>query len=120
MTELTLQSPSIFVKTLGSVPAIRIIDFLIENRRDSWSMTEIAQQGGIAYPSVKYAMPQLVTAGLVVVTRKVGRIPLYAISSTSSAKKLIELHKEVILQSMHKQHSAFAKKSQSTIILSHA
>lgn len=119
MTELTLQSPSMFVKTLGSVPAIRIIDFLIENRRDSWSMTEIATQGGLAYPSVKHAMPQLMAAGIVVVTRKVGRIPLYTISNTLAAKKLVELHKEVTLQNVPAQQLSASKKS-ATVILSHA
>lgn len=99
MTELNLKTPTKFTRVLGSVPAIKILDFLIENRRDSWSMTEIAMQGGIAYPSVKHAMPALIESGLIISTRKVGRIPLYALSNDSVAKKLIELHQLITLYS---------------------
>ncbi len=101
MAELDIKTPTMFTKTFGSVPAIRIIDFLIENRRDSWSMTEIAKQGGIAYPSVKHAIPALLDSGIIISTRKVGRIPLYAISESIAAKKLLELHSMVTLQSKH-------------------
>ncbi len=97
MTELTQKTPTKFVKTLGSVPAVKILDFLIENRRESWSMTEIALQGSVAYPSVKHAMPALLESGLIVETRKVGRIPLFAISDSSAAQALLKLHQTMLL-----------------------
>jgi hypothetical protein len=100
MSELTITTSTVFVELFGSIPRIKIIDFLIENRRESWSLTEIATQGRIAYPSVKLAMPALLRIGVVKPTRHIGRIALYTIDSENPiALRIIELRKAVLSRS---------------------
>jgi|GEM_PF-3807028 len=99
MTELTEQSPTFLVAYLGGGPTLKTLQFLLENRREHWSMKEIAQQGNIAYPSLKIVLPQLLARNLIIIDKRIGKIKLYRINVTNPiVKKLAELESAVIKQ----------------------
>ena len=65
---------------LGKSPELKILDFLIENKRTSWNITEIEQQGSIARSTLKAAIPKLLSLGLIKVERAIGRSRLYVVN----------------------------------------
>jgi predicted transcriptional regulator len=85
---------SIFIKTFGNYPAIRIIDFLIESDIFDYPITEIAKNSGIHFQTFQKIWPRFVKNGFVVKTRKLGNSELYRINKSSPVmQKLIELDK---------------------------
>lgn len=100
---------SYFVAYLGSVPTIRTLDFLIENRRTSWTLKEIAEQGGIAYPSLKLVMPRLLLRKLIFLERDLGKVKLYRLNEKNPVvKQLITLEREIIKQETGKYEKTVA------------
>lgn len=92
MPEVTLATPTNFIDVLGSSPTNRILDFFIENRRGNWALTEISEQAGVSYPSVKLIIPKLLEQGIIKIEKEVGRIKFYSINLNNPiAKKLNEL-----------------------------
>ncbi len=84
---------SIFTKTFGEYPLIKILDFLIYSRDFDYSITEIAQNSKINFQTLKKIWPKLEKDGIVISTRKLGGIKLYKINITNqTVKKLIELN----------------------------
>ena len=76
---------------LGKSPEIKVLDFLIENKRDSWNITEIEKQGVIARSTLKLVIPKLLKLNLIQVERKIGNSTLYKINLNN--KVIIELIK---------------------------
>lgn len=96
MNEVTLETPTNFVGVLGSSPTNRILDFFIENEREGWAMTEIAEQSRVAYPSVKLVIPKLLEKNVIKIDKKIGKIKLYKINFKNPiAKKLKELRNTI-------------------------
>jgi DNA-binding transcriptional ArsR family regulator len=91
-TELSADAPTAFIEYFGSVPMLKTLDFLMENKRTSWALSEISQYGHISYPSLKLAMPLLLERELVYVERRVGRMTLYRINEKKRiVKALLDL-----------------------------
>lgn len=77
---------------LGKSPELKILDFLIENKRTSWNITEIEKQGGIARSTIKLVIPKLLKLDLIRIERAVGRSRLYIINKENQiVKQLIKL-----------------------------
>jgi len=77
---------------LGKSPEIKVLDFLIENKRTSWNITEIENQGGIARATLKLVIPRLLKLELLKVDRQIGNSKLYTINGENLIiKKLIGL-----------------------------
>jgi len=77
---------------LGKSPEIKILDFLIENKRTSWNITEIEKQGGIARSTIKLIIPKLFKLNLIKIERKVGNSKLYMINLENEiVKKVVRL-----------------------------
>ena len=88
--EVTLDTPTNFINFMGNNPLNRTLDFLIENKRTSWAMTEIRDMGRVSYPSLKIIIPKLMRIGLVKVGRKVGRIKFYTLDFNNPVVKNLE------------------------------
>jgi predicted transcriptional regulator len=85
---------SIFIKTFGDYPALRIIDFLIESSMFDYPITEIAKNSDVHFQTFQKIWPKFVKNNFVVKTRKLGNSYLYKINKDSPImQKLIELDK---------------------------
>jgi hypothetical protein len=83
---------SIFIKTFGDYPALRIIDFLIESSMFDYPITEIANNSDVHFVTFKKTWPRFLKNKFVVKTRTLGRSDLYKINEHNPIiKKLIEL-----------------------------
>ena len=81
---------SIFVKTFGNYPLIRVLDFLIEHREFDYPQTDIAKNANVNFATLKTVWPQ--ASKLLVCTRRVGNAQMYKLDVENPiVKKLIEL-----------------------------
>ncbi len=78
---------TIFVETLGDSPQVKVLDFLIENIRCGWSLTEIKNETKTGYATLKYLLPKMLKKKLVIVDKKVGKAKLYKINLENKAIK---------------------------------
>lgn len=86
-----------FVDVLGKSPKTKILDFLIENRRESWSLTEISDNSSVSYSMVKSILPSLLEEDIVEITKKIGKANLYRINSDNKiASLLIDLRDKIV------------------------
>lgn len=84
---------TLFLKTFGiKSPALRILDFLMDNKAYDYSKTDIAKGAGISRTTLSHAWDNLEKPGLVVETREVGRAKMYRLNLKNPVvKKFIEL-----------------------------
>lgn len=84
---------SIFLKTFGDYPLIKIIDFLIYSRDFDYPITEIAKNSEVNFQTLKKIWPQLEKNKMVAQTRTLGGAQLYKINVANPiVRKIIELN----------------------------
>ena len=77
---------------LGKSPEIKVLDFLIENKRTSWNITEIENESGIARITIKSVIPKLLKLGLIKIDEEIGKSKLYIINKDNLiVKNIIKL-----------------------------
>lgn len=82
-----------FTEVMGDNAYIRILDFLIENERDSWTLKEINEGSELGYSTIKKIMPKLLQNELVKIAKTVGKSNLYEVNKENKmTKMLIKLH----------------------------
>lgn len=88
---------SLFLKVLGGKdPALKVLDFLIDNTGFDYSKTEIAEGAGISRTTLFSVWDGLERNELVAFTRNVGRAKMYRLNMESEvAKKLVELDRAI-------------------------
>jgi len=70
----------------------KVLDFLLENRIFDYSRRELAEHSGAGASTINVLWGRLVSHGIVVETRRVGKTPRYALNTESPlVKQLIEL-----------------------------
>ena len=74
---------SLFLKVVGRTPQLRVIDFLIENRIFDYSKSEISEATGVSRMTLDKVWGELVSNGIIVETRKIGRATLYKLNMDS-------------------------------------
>jgi DNA-binding MarR family transcriptional regulator len=84
---------TLFLRTLGiKSPALRILDFLMDNKAYDYSKTDIAKGAGISRTTLSATWENLEKNGLVSETRAVGRAKMYKLNLKSPVvQKFIEL-----------------------------
>jgi len=84
---------TLFLRTLGiKSPALRILDFLMDNKAYDYSKTDIAKGAGISRTTLSSTWEHLEKNGLVSETRVVGRAKMYKLNLKSPVvQKFIEL-----------------------------
>lgn len=81
---------TLFVKMLGNSPRIRVLDMLITGRELDYSISDIAESADIGRPTFYGMLDELLQSGIIVPTRKFGRIQLYRINlNNRSVKQLV-------------------------------
>lgn len=106
-----MKGKSIFIRTFGDYPLIRILDFLIYSRDFDYPLTEIAENSNVNYQTLKKVWVQLEKNKFVVHTRKIGNAELYKINENNEiVKRLIELNKFICLEEAGKIEKGSKKK----------
>ena len=84
---------TLFLKEFGiKSPALRILDFLMDNKAYDYSKTDIAKGAGISRTTLSMAWENLEKNGLVRETRMVGRAKMFKLNLKNPVvKKFIEL-----------------------------
>lgn len=86
------QKDTLFVKTLGKYPLIKVIDFLITFQEFDYSPTDIAEKSDVSYVTLQTFWDKLVLADIVKKTREVGNATMYKLNKENRiVKKLLEL-----------------------------
>ena len=73
----------------GACPAVRMIDWLIDNQQFDHSLREIADGAGIPLTVAKRNFEPFVTQGVIVVNRTIRRDPMYVLDMTNPCTKAI-------------------------------
>ena len=89
---------TLFRKTLGDSPRIRVLEFLIEGRELDYSITDIAEGAEIGRTTLFRIFDDLVKNGMIIPTRQIGNAKLFRLNRNNLfVKKMIELFDEVIM-----------------------
>lgn len=80
---------SIFVKTFGDTPRVRIWDFLLDNLSLDFTKSEIARQTGISRATLDRIWPYLIKNKLIVESRKIGRALLFKVNKENKLMQMI-------------------------------
>lgn len=84
---------SIFIKTFGDYPLIRVLDFLLYSRDFDYPITEIARNSNVHFQTFQKIWPRLLKEKVVVCTRSLGGVDLYKINVKNPfIQKLIEFN----------------------------
>ena len=93
---------SIFLEYVGDSPRMRILQYLIEGRNFDYTLTDMLH-AGVSWGTLNHLIPKLVTLGLIMKTRKIGRATLYKINQQHEViKQLIILYDQLIIQQLDK------------------
>ena len=81
---------------MGNSPTNRVLDFLIENDRTSWTMMEIFKNEKIGYATLKYLIPEMIKNELIIIDNQVGKAKLLKINKENSiVSAIINLYCEI-------------------------
>ena len=91
-----VREETLFLSTLSMIgiksPALKILDFLMDNKVYDYSKTDIAKGAGISRTTLLTTWENLEKYGLVIETREVGRAKMYKLNLTNPVvRKFIEL-----------------------------
>jgi DNA-binding MarR family transcriptional regulator len=103
---------TLFLKEFGiKSPALRILDFLMDNKAYDYSKTDIAKGAGISRTTLSMAWENLEKNGLVRETRMVGRAKMFKLNLKNPVvKKFIELDNAIC-----EFHATLLEKEEATI-----
>ena len=77
----------ILTEVFGNYPLIRILNHLLIFREFDYSLTDIAENSGVAWSTLNALWPKLEKLGLVVHTRNVGRAKMYKLNTGNRVTK---------------------------------
>lgn len=88
-----MQEQSVFLRTFGDYPFIRVLDFLMYSRDFDYPFTEIAKNANVNFQTLKKLWPKLEENKFIMTTRALGGTQLYKINiANPNVKKIIELN----------------------------
>ncbi len=106
MVKMTTKDDSLLIEFLGDTPLIRVLDFLIVFREYDYNKHDIAKNANVSWNTLDKIWTKLIKSSVIIATRKVGKSRMYKVDTENAAiKKLIELHKLLITQSLQKSVS---------------
>ena len=90
---------TLFRKSLGDTPKIRVLEFLIEGRELDYSITDIAEGAEIGRTTLFRIWEDLIQNKIIIPTRQIGNAKLYKLNIENSfVRKMIEIFDEIILK----------------------
>ena len=101
------ENETVLIEFLGDTPQIRMLDFLIVFREYDYNKQDIAKNSNVSWNTLDKIWNKLVDSSIIVHTRKVGKSQMFRINQDNVAvKKLIELHKSLMIESLEKMGSS--------------
>ena len=95
---------TIFTKTIGNTPKIKVLEFLIEGRELDYSVSDIAEGAGIGRTTLFRIWNDFVDLEIVKNTRNIGNAKLYKLNlSNPSVKKMIEFFDTLVIEPLNKK-----------------
>ena len=89
---------TLFRKTFGDTPKIRVLEFLIEGRELDYSISDIAEGAEIGRTTLFRIWDDLLKAGIIKFTRQIGNAKLYKLNADNLfIKKVVEAFDEMIM-----------------------
>lgn len=101
---LSMTQKTVFLEVFGDSPIQRVLDFLIVNDDFDYSMTDIAEQSGVGYSTLKLFWTKLESEAIVTCTRTVGNAKMYKLNTQNVVvQKLKELYWTVTKHAVHEE-----------------
>ena len=72
-----MEQKTVFLRTFGNSPILRVLDFLVVNEDFDYSMTDIAKGSKVGYATLKLFWKRLEQENIVIQTRIVGKAKMY-------------------------------------------
>lgn len=89
---------TLFRKSLGDTPQIRVLEFLIEGRELDYSISDIAEGAEIGRTTLFRIFDDLIKNRIVVPTRQIGNAKLFKLNKSNPfVRKMVELFDEIII-----------------------
>ena len=98
------ENKSLLLKQFGDTPQLRVLDFLIDNYNFDFPMTEIARESNVSYNSIKVFFPYLISSGIIVKTRHIGKSDYYKLNLKNQfVKNLMKLDWRLVEENIVKK-----------------
>lgn len=108
---MKMAEKSLFLKTFGDSPKLRVLDFLIVSYEFDYSMKEIAEKSGVGYSTLRLFWKELVKDEIVVHTRDIGNATLFKLNTKNSiVKKFDKMYWEITEAITNQLHPELKKK----------
>jgi len=89
---------TLFRKSFGDTPQIRVLEFLIEGRELDYSITDIAEGAEIGRTTLFRIFNELIKNKIIIPTRQIGNAKLYKLNQENLiVKKMIDVFDEIIM-----------------------
>lgn len=75
-----MESKSLFLRTFGDSPLLRVLDFFMVYEDFDYSMVDIARNSGVGYSTLKLFWSDLAKYNIVKQTRTIGKAKLYQLN----------------------------------------
>ena len=80
---------SFFLQYLGENPKMRVLDFLMDNFSQDFSLPQIAIGSKVAYTTLIEILPKLLEQEIIIETRKIGKSKLYKLDLDNPITKAL-------------------------------
>ena len=102
---------TLLIRCLGNSPALRIVDFFLDNRLFDYSKSEILKDLGVGRATFFKYWKDLEEFGVVKVTRQIGKSKLYRLNEGNEVvKKLMALDSALCERAAGKAVEEFRKR----------
>ena len=89
---------TLFRKTLGDTPKIRVLEFLIEGRELDYSISDLAEGAEIGRTTLFRIWDDLIKTKVIIPTRQIGNAKLFRLNINNPfVKKFVEIFDEIII-----------------------
>ena len=95
---------TIFRKTVGDSPKIRVMEFLIEGRELDYSISDIAEGAGIGRTTLFRIWKDLTDLEIIKHTRDIGNAKLYRLNMENPfVRKMVKLFNSIVIEPLNKK-----------------
>jgi hypothetical protein len=99
-----------FKQLFGESPAVRAIDFFLDNQEFDYSMADVVREEGMSYNTLKPVWDELVRLQMIIPVGKLGKGVRYAINKTNPAIKALNTLDRALVASDPAMAHYFLKK----------
>ena len=99
-----MKTKSLFIDFMGDYPTIRVLDYLLTERNQDFSITDMAKNSGIGRSTLYRIWVNLEKNKIITPTRVIGKAKLYKLNKDNAIiKKLIEMDNTLMLADLRKR-----------------